>query len=165
MPTVIVKIFKSALDTLLTSASTHHPNEIGGVLVGTRNFNVGVLEISIIGAVCIADYEIYRDSYLSTPGRFECLDNKVWAGLALQAVKIFGLDYIGDWHSHPGHLINFISGEDFETMLTQYVLGQFMPFLPIHVIVPMTIQDQVQNVTTAIMTDKRTVLLLKPEVI
>ncbi len=165
MLTATVKIFKSALDTLFQSASTHHPNEIGGVLAGTRHIDDGVLEISIIGAVCIGDYEAYRDSYVSTPGRFECLDNKVWADLALQAVKIFGFDYIGDWHSHPGHLIDFISGEDIETMSTQYVLGQFVPFVPVQVVVPMTMQDQIRKVTTAIMIDERTILILKPEVV
>lgn len=134
MQTVHVKIFSSALNSLRETASKHSPAETGGVLTGTRSFRDGVLEFNILGVLGVADFEEFKDIYIASPTEFVCTDRLGWANLALRAVKTFGMSYIGDWHSHPNCSLTTLSYRDVNHLAHQYMLGQFDPFPPLHVL-------------------------------
>lgn len=101
MISVSVNIFPSALDSLMGTAIKHSPVETGGVIAGTRSCRDDTLEFNILGVLGVADFDEFKDIYTATPTEFVCTDRLGWANLALNAVKTFGMSYIGDWHSHP----------------------------------------------------------------
>jgi len=134
MKNVSVNIFPSALDSLRETATRHSPDETGGVLTGTRSFSNGALEFNILGVLGVADFEEFKDIYTASPTEFVCTDRLGWANLALSAVKTFGMSYIGDWHSHPNSSLATLSHRDVHHLAQQYLLGQFAPFPPLHVL-------------------------------
>ena len=134
MTSVNVNIFPSALDSLRDSATRHSPFETGGVIVGTRSFNNSTLEFNILGVLGVADFEEFMGIYTASPTKFQCTDRLGWANLALRAVKTFGMSYIGDWHSHPNSSLCSLSSRDIHHLTQQYMLGQFAPYPPLHVL-------------------------------
>lgn len=134
MTSVNVNIFSSALDALRDTATRHSPVETGGVMAGTRSFHNGALEFNILGALGVADFEEFKDIYTASPTEFFCTDRLGWANLALRAVKTFGMSYIGDWHSHPNSSLCTLSHRDIHHLAQQYMLGQFNPYPPLHVL-------------------------------
>lgn len=134
MPTVHVNIFPSALDSLKETATRHALNETGGVMAGTRSFKDGDLEFNILGVLGVADFEEFKGIYTASPTEFVCTDRLGWANLALRAVKTFGMSYIGDWHSHPNSSLTTLSPRDIHHLAQQYMLGQFDPYPPLHVL-------------------------------
>lgn len=134
MSSVSVNIFSSVLDSLSGTATRHSPNETGGVMMGTRFFRNGDLEFNILGVLGVADFEEFKGIYVASPTEFTCTDRLGWANLALKAVKTFGMSYIGDWHSHPNSNLTTLSHRDINHLSQQYILGQFNPFPPLHVL-------------------------------
>jgi len=134
MKAVSVNIFPSALDSLKRTAIRHSPDETGGVLAGNRSFRNGILEFDILGVLCVADFEESKGIYVASPTEFTCTDRLGWANLALKAVEIFGMDYIGDWHSHPNSNLTTLSPRDVNHLTQQYILSQFNPYPPLHVL-------------------------------
>lgn len=134
MKSVSVNIFPSALDSLRETATRHSPDETGGVLTGTRSFRNGALEFNILGVLGVADFEEFKGIYVASPSEFTCTDRLGWANLALKALKTFGMSYIGDWHSHPNSSLKTLSPRDVNHLAQQYMLGQFNPFPPLHVL-------------------------------
>lgn len=134
MTSVSVNIFSSALDSLRRTATKHSPVETGGVMAGTRSCHNGTLEFNILGVLGVADFEEFKDIYIASPTEFICIDRLGWANLALRAVKTFGISYIGDWHSHPNSGLTNLSSRDIHHLVQQYMLGQFNPFPPLHVL-------------------------------
>jgi proteasome lid subunit RPN8/RPN11 len=134
MKSVSVNIFPSALDSLRETATRHSPDETGGVMAGTRSFLNGALEFNILGVLGVADFEEFKGIFTVSPAEFVCTDRLGWANLALRAVKTFGMSYIGDWHSHPNSNLASLSHRDIHHLTQQYVLGQFAPYPPLHVL-------------------------------
>ena len=134
MTSVSVSIFSSALDSLRETATRHSPNETGGVLTGTRSFSNGALEFNILGVLGVADCKEFKGIYFASPTEFACTDRLGWASLALRAVKTFGMSYIGDWHSHPNSGLSTLSQRDVTHLTQQFMLGQFDPFPPLHIL-------------------------------
>jgi len=135
MMSVIVNIFPSALRALKEIGTRHSPNETGGVITGTRQFSNNALEFNILGVLGIADYEEFRGFFAASPTEFTCTDKMGWAMLTLKAVETFGMSYIADWHSHPNSSLKVLSSRDIKHLTQQYVLGQFQPFPPLHVLI------------------------------
>lgn len=134
MTSVSVNIFPSALASLRETATRHSPDETGGVIAGTRSFRDGTIEFNILGMLGVADFEEFKNIYTASPTEFICTDRLGWANLALRAVKTFGMSYIGDWHSHPNSSLTSLSHRDIHHLTQQYVLSQFAPYPPLHVL-------------------------------
>lgn len=134
MTSVSVNIFPSALDSLRGTATRHSPDETGGVMAGTRSCRDGALEFNILGVLGVADFEEFKDIYTASPTEFVCTDRLGWATLALRVVKTYGMSYIGDWHSHPNSNLTTLSPRDIHHLAQQYMLGQFDPYPPLHVL-------------------------------
>lgn len=134
MTSVSVNIFPSALDSLRGTVTKYSSDETGGVMVGTRSFHNGAMMFNILGVLGVADFEEFKGIYTASPTEFICTDRLGWANLALRAVKTFGMSYIGDWHSHPNSSLTSLSPRDIQHLAQQYMLGQFDPFPPLHVL-------------------------------
>lgn len=92
-----------ALEDILSAAREHHPNEIGGVLIGVE----AERRPWVTRAVTVS-------SRRATPVYYE-----IPAGARRRAVRSSRRDdprlgYLGDWHSHPADIAP--SGKDRETM-------------------------------------------------
>lgn len=164
MQNVSVKIFPSAQKALIDIAIRHSPNETGGVLVGTRNINNAALEFNILGVLGIAEYDEFGDAYKASPTTFVCSDRMGWANLALKAVKTFGMSYIGDWHTHPNSNYAELSSQDVSFVTQQYLLGQFLPFPPLHLLLSWYLKGLEMDITANIMLGD-VILVVRPEVI
>jgi proteasome lid subunit RPN8/RPN11 len=134
MKNVNVNIFPSAFNSLKEIATRHSPNETGGVLTGTRTFCDGTLEFNILGTLGVADFKKFDTIFSASSSKFICIDRLGWANFALEVVKIFGMSYIGDWHSHPNCNSCTLSYQDVEHLVQQFKLGQFNPFPPLHIL-------------------------------
>jgi len=142
--TVIVKINEGTIKKLINKAQESLPNETGGVLVGFRSDKPNVLEYTITAALCITEGDAFNGKYKATPDSFECMDRKTWAELSLKAVKLYGLYYIGDWHSHTCSLSeSCFSIRDIEHVEKQLILGQFPSSLPLHLVVSTVMTNQI----------------------
>ncbi len=94
---------ESALDGILSAAREHHPNEIGGVLIGVE----AERRPWVTRAVTVSPQR-------TTPVYYE-----IPAGARRRAVRSCRrsdsrLGYLGDWHSHPADVAP--SSKDRETM-------------------------------------------------
>lgn len=164
MKNVSVNIFPSALDSLTGTATRHSPDETGGVMAGTRSFRNGALEFNILGVLGVADFEEFKDTFVASPTEFTCTDRLGWANLALRAVKTFGMSYIGDWHSHPNSGLTTLSPRDIHHLAQQYMLGQFDPFPPLHVLLSWRSSGTNCNISANIMLGKY-IAVLEPQII
>lgn len=135
MTNVNVNIFPSAFGSLREILMRHSPNETGGVLTGARKFYDDILEFNILGTLGVADFKKFETIFKASPTKFICTDRLGWANFALDAVKIFGMSYIGDWHSHPNSSLHSLSHQDVEHLAQQYKFGQFNPFPPLHILI------------------------------
>jgi len=164
MRSVNVSIFPCAANALRESAMRHAPNETGGVLVGTRCFRGDVLDYGILGILCIADFDEFKDTYIATPTKFVCTDRMGWANLALKAVETFGLSYIGDWHSHPGSSLTTLSSQDISFIAEQHAQGQFNPYPPLHVLTSWSSPKALFHVSANVMLGEL-IAILKPQLV
>jgi len=164
MPNVIVNIFPSAANSLKNTATRHAPNETGGVLTGTRQVHENALEFNILGVLGIADLDEFKDVYFASPTEFVCTDRLGWANFALKAVQTFGMSYIGDWHSHPNSGLTVLSPRDVHHLAQQYLLDQFNPFPPLHVLLNWRSGEINFNISANIMLGE-VIVVIKPEII
>lgn len=164
MLTVRVNIFPSALNSLRGTSIKNSPDETGGVIVGTRACCYDVLEFNILGILGVADCEEFKDIYDASPTEFVCTNRLGWANLALRAVKTFGMSYIGDWHSHPNSSLTTLSSRDIQHMFQQYMLGQFAPFPPLHLLLSWQSSGTDFRVSTHTMLGK-SILVIEPRII
>lgn len=159
---VTVKITKSAREKLDMMAQLSMPNEIGGVVVGFYDDGTESLEYSITAVLCITEDPTIRESCISTPHSFECTDGKKWAELALKAVKLYGLNYIGDWHSHTCSLsCTPFSLKDMKHIEKQLQLNQFASTPPLHLVVAGVSPTEI----LAFVAIPNVIICIKPEVI
>ncbi|SFM26761.1 Mov34/MPN/PAD-1 family protein [Pelosinus propionicus] len=165
MRNVSVKIFESVIDLLSVNALNQSPDETGGVLVGTRSCTDDLLEYNILGAVGISSFNEFKDIYNATATEFTCTDRMGWAKLALKAVEIYGMSYIGDWHSHPKSNFNNLSPKDISHILQQYELRQFNPFPPLHVLLSWPLGSERVSITANIMLHNNVIAVIKPQII
>jgi len=103
-------------------------------MTGTRSFHNNTLEFNVLGVLGVGDFKEFKGIYTASPTEFLCTDRLGWANLALRAVKTFGMSYIGDWHSHPNSSLCTLSSRDIHHLVQQYMLGQFDPYPPLHVL-------------------------------
>ena len=164
MNSVIVNIFPSAMDSLRESAMRQSPNETGGVLAGTRSFENGSLRFNILGVLGVADFDEFKGIYVASPTEFTCTDRLGWANLALKSVETFGMSYIGDWHSHPNSSLTRLSLRDVNHLSQQYLLGQFNPFPPLHVLLSWSSFGQESRISAHIMFEQF-MAVLEPQII
>lgn len=162
---VTVKIFASVAEELCQSSLRASPNEMGGVLVGTRSHNDNSLEYNILGALAVSDYEECKGIYVATPTKFTCTDRNGWANLALKAVETYGMSYLGDWHSHPQSSTTILSSKDIDTLVQQYKLGQFDPFPPLHILMQWNLLNSEIHITANIMLNNNFIVVVNTEVI
>lgn len=165
MINVIVRITKSALDSICMSAHSQYPNEIGGVLTGYRGNNGSTYTFDILGSLCCIESHDFPDQYVTSPNTFRCLDNKSWARLIAKAIKIYGHNYIGDWHSHPEHLTSYFSSDDINTITAQKDLHQFDPFPPLHLIAAKSSDNELRKVVAVVLLPFNILAFIQPEVI
>lgn len=158
-----VNIFPSAFSSLRETATRHSPNETGGVLTGTRTLYYDILEFNILGILGIADFKKFNNIFLASPTKFICIDRLGWANFALKAVTIFGMSYIGDWHSHPNSSMDSLSQQDIDHLTLQNKFGQFDPFPPLHMLLSQSLNHGV-NMSAYIMVGE-CVYMVKPHII
>lgn len=135
MQNVVVNIFPSVIEALKSSSLNYSPNETGGILIGTRQLHGMIVEYNILGYLCVADYDEFKEIYMATSTSLICLNREGWATFALKAIEKYGMSYIGDWHSHPRSSMGMLSSLDLCTLSQQYHLGQFEPYPPLHLLV------------------------------
>lgn len=158
-------MFQSIEEKLIADTIRQSPNETGGVLVGTRNCKDTILEYNILGILCITDVKQLECSVSSSSVEFICNDKKSWAKLALKAVELYGMNYIGDWHSHP-NMLAFLSATDIKMLKQQYILNQFCGFPPLHVIIGLSEASHHEATITAnVMLNNKLITVVNPEII
>lgn len=163
MQNVVVNIFPSVIEDLKISSLNHSPNETGGILIGTRSFHEMTLEYNILGYLCVADYDEFKDIYRATKTGFVCVNREGWAKVALKAVERFGMSYIGDWHSHPKSSMKMLSSLELCTLYQQYKLEQFSPYPPLHLLVHW-LNDKDISVKANVLLNE-ILLVMKPSII
>lgn len=164
MLNVNVNVFKSAVNALKDISIRQSPNETGGVLAGTRFYQNDILEFNILGVLGVADFDDFKGTYVASPTEFVCTDRIGWANLALKAVQTFGMNYIGDWHSHPKCNLSTLSSQDVSMLVQQHLLGQFTPYPPIHILTNWSASTSVINISANIMLGEY-IAVIKPEII
>lgn len=164
MRDVNVSIFPGVAQALEEISFRHAPDETGGVLVGTRSYQDDVLEYNIFGVLGVADFEEFKGIYTASPTSFVCNDRLGWANLALKAVETFGMSYIGDWHSHPRCSLTTLSSQDISFIAEQFMLGQFRPYPPLHVLLSWTSIEPSVNISANIMLGKY-IAVIKPQIL
>jgi integrative and conjugative element protein (TIGR02256 family) len=87
-----VRVPKSLRAFIVEQARRHAPNETGGILVGRRMGDV--IEISLVSDA--------GPNAVSQLARFERDGPHCQAFLEAAARETPGVDYVGEWHSHPG---------------------------------------------------------------
>lgn len=87
-----VRVPKSLRAFMVEQARRHAPNETGGILVGRRAGDV-------IDVITASDA---GPNAVSQPSRFERDGPHCQSFLEAAARETPGVDYVGEWHSHPG---------------------------------------------------------------
>lgn len=126
-----VRVPKAIRAFMLEQAQRHAPNETGGILVGRR---IGEI-IEIISA------SEAGPNALSQPARFERDGPYCQVFLEEAARKTPGVDYVGEWHSHPGSSAS-PSGRDTASFWEIADDADYLTTAPVLIIVAPSVVDE-----------------------